>query len=91
VELPRQELDLAREEVDNRTHMFVHLKHAIEMQDLVLEERAATIATLKLQLQVLQIQEQPTPVSHPEISILKCEPFSQKKPKISNGFHYFFI
>jgi hypothetical protein len=41
-----QQLDLAREEVDTRTHMIVHLENAIEMQDLELDERAETIATL---------------------------------------------
>jgi hypothetical protein len=28
-------------------------------------------------------------LSHPEISILECEPFSQKKFKFSKWFHYF--
>jgi hypothetical protein len=42
--------------------MIVHLEHTIEMQDLVLEERAVTIATLKQQLQVLQPQ---VPLSYP--------------------------
>jgi hypothetical protein len=37
-----------------RTHTIVHLKNVIEMQDLKLEERVETIATLEQQLQVLQ-------------------------------------
>jgi hypothetical protein len=40
-----QQLELAREEVDTHTHMIVHLEHAIEMQDLKLEEWAAMITT----------------------------------------------
>jgi hypothetical protein len=42
----RQQLDLALEEVDTCTHVFVHLEHIVEMQDLELEERAMMIATL---------------------------------------------
>jgi hypothetical protein len=40
--------------VHTRTHTIVHLKNVIEMQDLKLEERVETIATLEQQLQVLQ-------------------------------------
>jgi regulator of RNase E activity RraB len=36
-----------------RTHAIIHLEHHIEQQDLELEERAAMIADLKQQLQVL--------------------------------------
>jgi hypothetical protein len=43
----RQQLDLAREEVNTHTHAIIHLEHAIEQQDLELEERTATIATLE--------------------------------------------
>jgi hypothetical protein len=35
------------------THVIIHLEHHIEQQDLELEERAAMIADLKQQLQVL--------------------------------------
>jgi uncharacterized protein YueI len=49
----RQQLDLTREEVNTRTHVIVHLEHAVETQDLDLKERAATITTLEQQLQVL--------------------------------------
>jgi len=62
----RQQLDLAREEVDTRTHAIIHLEHAIEQQDLELEERAATIATLEQQLQVLQLQAPPAPAAPAE-------------------------
>jgi hypothetical protein len=41
------QLDLTREEVDMWTHAIVHLENIIEMQDLVLEERAEHIATLE--------------------------------------------
>jgi hypothetical protein len=47
-----QQLDAAREVLDERMHAIVHLKHHIEQQDLELEERAATITKLKQQLQV---------------------------------------
>jgi hypothetical protein len=38
----------------HRTHVITHLEPTIEQQDLELMERAATIATLEQQLQVLQ-------------------------------------
>jgi hypothetical protein len=57
----RQQLDLTYVEVDTRTHMIVHLEHALETYDLDLKERAVTIATLKQQLQVLHRQMPPTP------------------------------
>jgi hypothetical protein len=41
--------------VDERTHMIIHLEHHVEQQDLDLEERAVMIATLKQQLQMLQL------------------------------------
>jgi hypothetical protein len=48
----RQQLDAAREMLDERTHAIIHLEHHIEQQDLDLEQRAATIANLEQQLQV---------------------------------------
>jgi hypothetical protein len=45
--------------LDERTHAIIHLKHHVEQQDLELEERAATIADLKQQHQVLQLQVPP--------------------------------
>jgi hypothetical protein len=41
--------------LDERTHAIIHLEHHIEQQDLDLEQRAATIADLEQQLQVLQL------------------------------------
>jgi hypothetical protein len=52
--------------VDERTHMIIHLEQFNEQQDLELEERAAVIASLKQQLQVLQLQVPPTPVDPAE-------------------------
>ncbi len=48
----RQQLDAAREMLNEHTHMIIHLEHHVEQQDLDLEQRAATIADLKQQLQV---------------------------------------
>jgi hypothetical protein len=50
--------------LDERTHAIIHRKHHIEQQDLDLEQRAATIADLEQQLQVLQLQVPPAPVAH---------------------------
>jgi hypothetical protein len=55
----RQQLDGAREMLDERTHAIIHL----EQQDLELEERATTIVDLEQQLQVLQLQLPPAPTS----------------------------
>jgi hypothetical protein len=49
--------------VDECTHTIIHLEHHVEQQDLDLEERAATIATLEQQLQALQLQVPLTPVA----------------------------
>jgi hypothetical protein len=43
----RQQLDAAREMLDERTHAIIHLDHHVEQQDLDLKQRAATIADLK--------------------------------------------
>jgi hypothetical protein len=40
----RQQLDAAREMLNERTHAIIHLEHHVEQQDLDLEQRAATIA-----------------------------------------------
>jgi hypothetical protein len=56
-----RQLDLIREVVDTYTNVIIHFEHAIEQQDLKLKERAVTIATLKQQLQVVQLQTPPTP------------------------------
>jgi hypothetical protein len=39
--------------LDECTHAIIHLEHHIEQQDLKLKERAAMIANLEHQLQVL--------------------------------------
>jgi predicted metal-dependent hydrolase len=49
----RQQLDAACEMLDERTHAIIHLEHHVEQQDLDLEQRAATIANLEQQLQLL--------------------------------------
>jgi hypothetical protein len=64
--LPRQQLDLACEDMDTRTHAIMHLENTIEMQDDELEERVETIANLEQQLQVLQLQVPPTPEDRDE-------------------------
>jgi hypothetical protein len=50
-----QQLDTSREMVDECTLVIVHLKYANEQHDLKLEERAAVIASLEQQVQVLQL------------------------------------
>jgi hypothetical protein len=49
-----QLLDITHEEVDVRTHGIIHLEHAVEVQDIELEESAKTIANLEQQLLQLQ-------------------------------------
>jgi hypothetical protein len=49
--------------LDERTHVIIHLEHHVEQLDLELKERAATIADLEQQLQVLQLQVPPTPTA----------------------------
>jgi hypothetical protein len=61
-----QQLDTAREVLDERTHAIIHLEHHVEQQDLELEERAATIADLEQQLQVLQLQVPPSAPAEPD-------------------------
>jgi hypothetical protein len=48
----RQQLDVAREMLDEHMHAIIHLEHHVEQQDPELEERVAMIADLKHQLQV---------------------------------------
>jgi hypothetical protein len=43
----RQQLDAAREMLDERMHTIIHLEHHVEQQDLDLEQRAAMIADLE--------------------------------------------
>jgi hypothetical protein len=49
--------------VDERTHAIIHLEHHVEQHDLELKQRAATIADLEQQLQVLQLQVPPAPAA----------------------------
>jgi hypothetical protein len=49
--------------LDEHTHAIIHLEHHIEQQDLELEERAAMIANLEQQLQVLQLRVPPAPTA----------------------------
>jgi hypothetical protein len=60
----RQQLDVVREMLDERTHVIIHLEHHIKHQDLGLEERAPPITELEQQLQVLQLQVPPAPTAH---------------------------
>jgi Tfp pilus assembly protein FimV len=60
----RQQLDAAHAMVDEHTHAIIHLEHHIEQQDLDLKERATMIATLKQQVQALQLQVPPAPTAH---------------------------
>jgi hypothetical protein len=46
----RMLLDIAREEVDIRTHGIVHLENNVETQDAELEKRAERIIDLEQQL-----------------------------------------
>jgi hypothetical protein len=57
----RQQLDATRKMLDERTHVIIHLEHNVEQQDLELKERAAMIADLEQQLQVLQLRVPPAP------------------------------
>jgi hypothetical protein len=62
----RQQLDTTREMLDKRTHAIIHLEHHIEQQDLDLEQRAATIADLKQQLQVPPAPTVPAAPAEPD-------------------------
>jgi hypothetical protein len=56
--------------VDERTHAIIYLEHVNEHQDLELEERAAVIASLEQQVQVLHLQVPPTPIEPAEPNIV---------------------
>jgi hypothetical protein len=58
-----QQLDASREMVDERTHAIIHLEHANEQQDFELMERAAVIASLEQQVQMLQLLVLPAPAA----------------------------
>jgi hypothetical protein len=63
-------LNIAREEVDIRTHGIIHLEHHVEEQDAELEERAKMIANLVQQLLELQVQAPPEPADPEEIDAM---------------------
>jgi hypothetical protein len=48
-------LDIAREEVDIRTHGIIHLEHHMDVQDAEFEERVEMITNLEQQLLELQV------------------------------------
>jgi hypothetical protein len=58
----RQQLDVAREMLDERTHAIIHLKQ----QDLELKERAVMIADLEQQLQVPPAPAAPAAPAEPD-------------------------
>jgi hypothetical protein len=66
----RMLLDIAREEVNIRTHGIIHLEHHVEAQDAELEERAEMIAILEQQLLELQVQAPPEPADPKEIDAM---------------------
>jgi hypothetical protein len=49
--------------VDKHTHAIIHLEHANEQHDFELAERAAVIASLEQQVQMLQLLVPPTPAA----------------------------
>jgi TolA-binding protein len=63
----RQQLDAAREMLDERTHAIIHLEHHVEQQDLELEERAAMITDLEQQLQVPPAPAAPAAPAEPDV------------------------
>jgi hypothetical protein len=63
-------LDIAREEVDIRTHGIVHLENHVEMQDAEVEERAEIIANLEQQPLELRVQAPPEPADPEEIDAM---------------------
>jgi hypothetical protein len=49
--------------LDERTHAIIHLEHHVEQQEFDLEQRAAPIADLEQQLQMLQLQVPSAPAA----------------------------
>jgi hypothetical protein len=62
-----QQLDIAREMLDEQTHVIIHLEHHIEQQDLELKERVVTIANLEQQLQVPPVPVAPAAPTEPDV------------------------
>jgi chromosome segregation ATPase len=69
----RTQLQVAREEVDTRTHAIVHLEHIVEQQDAEPKDREEQIANLLHQVHNLHIQVPPAPEEEPE----EAEPMSE--------------
>jgi hypothetical protein len=63
-------LDIAREEVDIRTHGIIHLEHHMDVQDAEFEERVEMITNLEQQLLELQVQAPPEPADPEEINAM---------------------
>jgi hypothetical protein len=63
-------LDIAREELDIRTHGIVHLENHVKTQDAELEERAKMIANLEQQLLELQGQAPLEPADPKDIDAM---------------------
>jgi hypothetical protein len=66
----RMVLDIAREEVDIRTHRIIHLEHHVEAQDAKLEEGVEMITNLEQQLLELQVQAPPESADPEEINAI---------------------
>jgi hypothetical protein len=62
-----QQLDVAHEMLDERTHAIIHLEHHVEQQDLELKERAAMIIDLEQQLQVPPAPAAPAAPTEPDV------------------------
>jgi hypothetical protein len=58
--------DAAREVLDERMHVIIHLEHHVEQQDLELKERVATIVDLEQQLQVPPAPVTPAAPAEPD-------------------------
>jgi hypothetical protein len=68
----RMLLDIAREEVDIRTHRIIHLEHHVEAQDAELEESVEMITNLEQQMLELQVQAPHEPANSEEIDAMPC-------------------
>jgi hypothetical protein len=55
--------------LDERTHAIIQLEHHVEQQDLDLEQRAAMIADLEQQLQVLPAPAVPAAPAEPDVEL----------------------
>jgi hypothetical protein len=60
--------------METRIHVIMHLKNAVEMQGVELEERAETITNLEQHLLELQEQVPPAPKDPVEIDTMSVRP-----------------